>query len=825
MNIEERVDHILAQLSLREKISLLSGRDLWCTNPIERLGVPAIVMTDGPHGVRADPPSVGGRPVGPATSFPTGVSMAATWDPALIERVGIALAEETRGMGCDILLGPCVNIARTPLAGRNFEAYSEDPYLAGKIGIAWVKGLQSQKVGASLKHFALNNQEFERNRGSSEIDERTMREIYLPQFEMIVKETQPWTVMCSYNRINGIYASENYYLLTEILREEWGFEGAVISDWGANHSTEESVEAGLDLEMPGPSRWYGDLLRESVENWSVDETTINRAARRILKLVLLTGKMDDPNALPKGAVDTPEHRSLARELAEQSITLLKNESGLLPLSKSIKSLAVIGPNAAEARYGGGGSSFVRPPYTISPLEGIKQLLGENVSIGYEPGCSNLVEPQLFDPSCYVQADGITPGLKAEYYNNASFSGEVIAADTEPNMDVFYWNPSMVPAGVNLFNLSAVWTGKFIAPYSGTFNMVLVNTNHCKIYLDGKLLIDNDTGSLPIQAIWEDPWQAAKSIVIELEKGKAYDFRAEYSKQNLEVNAGLTLRYLPVIDPEVSIARAVELARNSEAAVIFAGMPTGFESEGKDRPNMDLPGLQAELIRAVHAVNPNTVVVVHAGSPVHMPWADEIPALLLAYYPGQEGGAALANILFGEVNPSGKLTITLPKRYKDNPTYVNYPGTKEVLYGEGIFVGYRYYDAKNIEPLFPFGHGLSYTTFAYSDLVMPSSFEKGENLHLSFKITNTGKMEGKEIAQVYVRDVKSSLVRPIKELKAFQKVALKPGETRVISLNLDERAFAYYNPYQHAWVAEPGEFEILICASSRDLRLQGQISMV
>jgi len=359
-DVEKRVEEILGKLTVKEKVALMSGKNRWDTVPIDRLGIPSLTMTDGPHGVRTDR---GGsdRVLGPATSFPTGVSMAASWDPDLIERVGVALAEETRALGCDILLAPCVNIVRTPLAGRNFETYSEDPYLAGRIGVSYVKGLQSKNVGASVKHYACNNQEIERFRGNSGVDERTLREIYLPAFEAIVKETQPWTVMCAYNRVNGTYASEHDHLLNEILKDEWGFKGAVISDWGANHTTVASAAGGLDVEMPGPAEYYGDLLANAVRLWQIEESVIDDHARRVLRTIVRSGKMDEDSSLPEGAVNTPEHQALARELAEQSMVLLKNEDDLLPMDEDVESIAVIGPNAAEARIGGGGSSYLEPP--------------------------------------------------------------------------------------------------------------------------------------------------------------------------------------------------------------------------------------------------------------------------------------------------------------------------------------------------------------------------------------------------------------------------------------------------------------------------------
>jgi beta-glucosidase len=669
-NLEQRIEALIGQMTLDEKVSLLSGRDVWHTVAIERLGVPSIAMTDGPHGVRTADPETG-RLVGPTTAFPTGVSMAATWNPELVERVGAALGEETHAMGCDILLGPCVNIVRHPLAGRNFESYSEDPHLAGKIGAAWVRGVQGQGVGVSLKHFACNNQEFERLRGNSVIDERTLREIYLAQFEMIVKDADPWTVMCSYNRINGVYASQNAYLLREILKGEWKFPGVVVSDWGANHTIVESVKGGLDIEMPGPARYYGGMLSHAVQVWQIDEATIDDSVRRILRLIARTGHLERVGTAPEGLVNTLAHQALARELAEEAITLLKNQGGFLPLhGSSLHRIAVIGPNAVEMRITGCGSSQVEPPYRVNSLAALRHRLGEKVEIAYEPGC----------------------GYSDEY------------------------------------------------------------------------------------------------------------------------------------DPD-AFQRAVDLARSAQVALVFLGMPEGYETEGWDRPDLELPGLQAELIQAVAQANPRTVVILNCGAPVAMDWIEMVPAALLAYYPGLEGGNAIASILLGEVNPSGKLPVTFPKRLEDTPSYLDYPGTKEVRYGEGLFVGYRYYDARDTDPLFPFGYGLSYTTFDYSPFQAPQEVNAGETIKVSLQVTNSGSCAGKETIQLYVRDIESSLRRPDKELKAFAKVLLAPGETKRVDFTLDERAFAFYDPYQQKWIVEPGEFKILAGASSKDIRSECKIRLV
>ncbi|MGC9347105.1 MAG: glycoside hydrolase family 3 C-terminal domain-containing protein [Anaerolineae bacterium] len=813
---DARVEGLLNQMTLDEKVSLLSGKNNWQTVPIERLGIPSLTMTDGPHGVRANRTGPE-RVSGPATSFPTGVSMAASWDPELIAQVGIALARETRAMGCDILLGPCVNIARTPLAGRNFEAYSEDPYLAGVIGTAWVKGLQSQRVGASLKHYACNNQETERSRGNSIVDERTLREIYLAQFEMVVKEAQPWTVMCAYNRINGVYASQNDYLQNQILKEEWGFEGAVISDWGANHTTVESVAGGLDIEMPGPTRYYGGLLTQAVRTWQIEEAKVDEAVRRILHMLIRSGKLDGEE-LPAGAVNTEEHQSLARELAEASITLLKNDDDVLPL-KDVASIAVIGPNAAEARIGGGGSSYLEPPYRVSPLEGLKAKLGDDVEVGYTQGCDNYAELPPLKPNL-PPVEGQGHGLWGTFYNNTAFEGEPAAQRLDPYLD--HWRLNL-PAGVDEDGFAVRWEGHVKVLERGRYAFKVRNSGACRLILNGKVLIETKMDDAP-----DEHPVTQETAHIRLEPNYVYQLTLEYVKpEEVELRElRLLFAFDPLPEEDDRFARAVELAKRSDVAIIFGGMPQGFESEGRDRPHMRLPGAQDDLIRTVAAVNPKTIVVLNVGSPVEMPWIDDVAALVWAYYPGQEGGNAIANVLTGEVNPSGKLPITLPARYADNPTFINYPGTREVRYGEGIFVGYRYYDMKGIPPLFPFGYGLSYTTFEYSDLKVPDSVSQGESFEVSVTVTNTGDVAGAEVAQIYVADKVSSLVRPLQELKGLKKVFLEPGESKEVTFALNPRALSFYDPYAEAgtgaWVAEPGEFEILVGSSSRDIRASGSL---
>ncbi len=811
---QKDIKSLLEKMTLTEKVALLSGRNAWFTVPIERLGIPSIAMTDGPHGVRTGGHGQG-RIVGSATAYPTGVSMASTWNTALIERVGEALGEETRYLGCHILLGPCVNIVRSPLGGRNFETYSEDPYLAGQIGLAYVRGLQSKGVGASVKHFAANNQEYERHRGNSVVDERTLREIYLPAFETIVKETQPWTVMCSYNRINGTYASRNEYLLRKILKEEWGFEGVVVSDWGAVHDIYEPVHAGLDLEMPGPTRYFGPLLEAAVHNWQVDEKFIDDAASRMLLLLFRAGVLGGKPS-PSGSGDSQEHRALAREVAAESMVLLKNENNLLPLKgDKINTLAVIGLNASQM-ISGGGSSRVDPHYWVTPLEGLRAKLSDQIEIRYEPGYDNQVRPKVVEKSCFTHTDGKSHGLLGEYYNNLDGSGEPVITRVDANIDAWFGSGGPAPSVIDPDHFCIHWTGTFTARETGDTEFFIFNTGTARVWLDGKLILENEVGAKS-SAI--DVSKLGDQTVVHLEKGKRYVFKAEYISGENNGFALVHFSYkVPLAVTGDPVERAVTLARESDAAIVVVGLSDLYESEGGDRPDMDLPGRQEELIRAVAAVNPNTVVVINAGAPVAMPWLDDVKAVLLAYYPGQEGGNALADILFGDVNPSGKLTVSFPKRLEDNPAYIHYPGWKDAYYGEGIFVGYRYYDTKKVDPLFPFGHGLSYTSFEYKDLKLPVQVHPNEPFQVSVTVRNAGEVPGKEVVQLYIKDVESTLERPEKELKGFAKVELKPGEQQTVTFDLDQRALSYYDPHQSSWVAEKGIFEVMVGASSRDIRV-------
>ncbi len=652
------IQSVITRMTLEEKAALCTGASAWTTTPVERLGIPEMTVSDGPHGVRRVPEVQEMTQAAlPATCFSTASSLASTWDVDLLGEVGRALGEECLALKVDVLLGPGTNMKRTPLCGRNFEYYSEDPFLAGKMAASFINGVQSKGVGTSLKHYATNNQEFQRFSINAVVDERSLREIYLPAFETAVKEAKPWTVMCSYNKINGTYGSENHLLLVDILKEEWGFEGLVVSDWGAVHDRVASLKGGLDLEMPGPKDLRVKAVVEAVRRGELDEALLDEAVRRILRIVFKAAET------PKlGAMDIDAHHALARRVAAEGMVLLKND-GVLPL-KNPRQIAVIGRSAKEPYFQGGGSSHINPTRVDNPFDELQKLAGSAV---------------------------------------------LTYAEGYPAQDTF------------------------------------------------------------VQAL---------------------------------------------------IDEAVKAARSAEVALLYIALPSYKESEGYDRKDLDLTAQQVALIRAVAKAQPRTVVILNNGSAVAMSeWIGSTAAVLEAWMMGQAGGGAIADILFGKVNPSGRLAETFPLRLVDTPAYINFPGGNgEVRYGEGIFIGYRYYDAREMPVLFPFGYGLSYTTFAYSaPRLSTASCKDTDTLIVSVDVTNTGSVAGKETVQVYVHDRQAGLQRPPKELKGFAKVALAPGETKTVNIPLDFRAFAYYHPGHKQWITEDGEFDILVGASANDIR--------
>ena len=802
------IDDLLQQMTIEEKISMLAGADLWHSVAVPRLGIPQFRVTDGPNGARGSWGNMGASSV----ATPVGIALGATWNPDLVEKVGKVLGDELKAKGAHILLAPTVNIHRTPIAGRNFECYSEDPFLSGMLASAYIKGIQSKGVGACIKHFVANDQEFERFSISSEVDERTLREIYLEPFRIAIRNSNPWAVMSAYNRVNGVYAAENNHMLLEILKGEWKYEGIVMSDWFGTYD-KDVPNSGLDLEMPGKARWMSEEhVKRALDDGPLTEEMLDDKVTRLLGVLEKAALFANPELQPERAEDKPQHRRVIREAAREAIVLLKND-GILPLKK-VKLIAVIGPNAETAQILGGGSSSVTPHYAVSPFEGIKNRAGDKIKVQAATGCfiyKTLPPPA---PETLSTADG-RRGLNLSLFNGTEFSGDPTYTDVTPRVQ-YGWFENTVP-NVNQESFSLRLEGFFTPQKSGTHTLALSAVGWGRLYLDDKLIIDHTSDS-----------DMAKQLTAEvkLEGGKAYPIKIEYYWKGNPRWRSLAFGHQPPHAKDL-IAEAVKLARNSDVVVLVVGLNGEWESEGFDRVDMKLPGAQNELIERVTKANKNTIVVLNAGSPVEMPWIDKVPAVLQLWYNSQEQGNALADVLFGDVNPSGKLPTTFPVRLEDNPAYINYPGENgKVRYGEGIFVGYRYYDKKDIAPLFPFGHGLSYTTFKYSNLRLSAkALTPNELLKVRVDVTNTGKVAGKEVVQLYVRDVQSSVARPEKELKAFTKVELAPKQTKTVTFTLDREAFWFFDVNRNTWTTEPGEFEILVGASSRDIRLKESFTLV
>ena len=802
-----RIDDLLSQMTLEEKISMLAGTELWYSSAVQRLGIPAFRMADGPNGVRG----IWSEMSPTAAATPVGMALGATWNPDVVEKIGNVLGEELKDKSGHVLLAPTVNIHRTPIAGRNFECFSEDPYLSGMLASAYIKGVQSKGVGATIKHFVANDQEFERMSMSSEVDERTLREIYLEPFRIAIRNSNPWAVMSAYNRVNGRYACEYDHTLLDILKGEWGYEGIVMSDWFGTYDR-EVPNGGLDIEMPGSARWMSEEhVKRALDDGPLTEEALHNKVRRLLGLLQKAGLLERQDIRPERANNDPKHRKIIRAAAREAIVLLKNNGGLLPLKK-VKTIAVIGPHASNASiFGGGSSSGFRPHYVVSPLSGIKARAGKNIQVDYAPGC--LIHKSLPAPApeTLSTADGRS-GLTLNVFNGTEFSGDPVFSQTTPFVDHGWFYVSVPNANQESFSM--IQEGFFTPKESGVHKLALSGVGWSKLFFDGKLLIDHSHDS-----------DMGRELVteIELEGGKPYPLRIEFYWKGDPRWRSVKLGHLPPQSKDL-IGDAVKLAKKADVVILVASLNSEWEAEGFDRVDMRLPGAQNELIERVAKANKNTIVVVNVGSAVEMPWIDKVPAVLQLWYNSQEQGNALADVLFGDVNPSGKLPTTFPLRLEDNPAYINYPGENgKVRYGEGIFVGYRYYDKKKLAPLFPFGHGLSYTAFEYSNLRLSAkSLTPDKTLTVKVDVTNTGKVAGKEIVQLYVRDVKSTFARPEKELKGFAKVELKPRQKKTVTFTLDREAFWHFDTGRNAWNTEPGEFEVWVGASSRDIREIGSV---
>lgn len=802
--ISERVADLVSRMTLEEKIDLLSGTG-FATKPNARLGIPELKMTDGPVGVRWHQ----------STSFPSGISMAASFDRDLIRQVSGAMGEEARAEGRDMLLGPCVGISRVPFGGRNFESMGEDPYLTSEMAAYYVKGLRDQKVVGSVKHFALNDQEYRRMDINSVADERTMHEIHLVAYQRAINEGVG-TVMASYNLINGKYASENDELLNQILKKQWGFKGFVISDWGAVHSTVPAALAGLDLEMPF-GRFFGKPLLDAVKKEDVPMALIDDKVSRILTVMMDAGLFDgaDKNRPDPTVINNQAHRDLALQMARESHVLLKNENHLLPVdSKTVKSIGVIGPNGATPRSGGGGSSMVQPIHPVSVLDGILSRVGSQATVQYAIGVQDPGDIAMIDSYFLKPAQGEGHGLYAEFFNNPNLEGKPVATRVDSMVD-FYWDDSTSPAPrVGSQNYSIRWTGELVAPITGRYEIRTNSDDGVRLWLNDELVIDN----------WKNHGATIDAKKLWFLAGHKYKVRLEYYQGagNAQIQLGWAL-------PADALKQdAMRVARESDVVVLTMGFNSDLEGETQDRASFTLPDGQDALIQDVLKANPHVVLLINSGNPVDMRnWVDKVPAIVYGWYPGEQGGNAFADILFGNYNPSGRLPITMLKRWEDAPEYGTYPETDgNVVYKEGIYVGYRYYDTKKVTPMFPFGHGLSYSQFQYANMQVNTIDASPDhpNVEVAVTVTNTSHTAGAEVVQLYMHDLAPHVDRPFQELKGFQRIFLQPGESQVVKLKLDKSSFAYYDTGIHDWKVWPGRFSIRVGASSRDIRLEGDVEL-
>lgn len=805
---DARVRALLDQLSTEERAALTAGRDSWRIQGIERLGIGDLKVTDGPTGARGDL-TTGAR----AVCFPVGSAIGATWDPDLVAEIATVLAAEARSKGSSVLLGPTVNIHRHPLAGRNFECYSEDPELTAAMARAFIGALQAQGIGASLKHFVGNDSEFERHSISSEIDEVTLREVYLRPFESAVATVDPWTIMGAYNRLNGTYACENRTLLVDILKQEWGWPGVLVSDWYATHDTVASGNGGLDLQMPGPALQFGPALADAVAAGEVDEATLADKAERILRLYARTGKLDQPGEDPETTIDTPERRALARRAAAAGTVLLTN-GGALPLADALDRIAVIGPNATPGRIQGGGSSQVTPIHQVSPLDGIDARSTGTVTYHRGVGVGRYgagPDPALLDGG----------GYRLETFATGDLTGEPLRRAEVAEVELSFFGEGIPDLGRG--NFSARWTARLTPDATGTWRFGLSAAGRARLLVDGSpVVVDDDAG--PKMSIWIDDLPTVTGAV-ELTSGRTVDVVVELRADERGVLPHLRMS-CEGPDPDAELRRALDAAAAADVAIVVVGTSSDFETEGADRVDLALPGRQDELVRAVAEVAGRTIVVVNAGSPVAMPWADEVDAVLWTWYPGQEFGHALADVLWGDVDPGGRLPTTLPHRLEDTPAFTSYPGAfGRVRYGEGTFVGHRWYTARGIAPHFPFGHGLSYGTSSLRLLgVEPRTGAGTDGWTASVEITSTGQRPVTEVVQVYVDAAPGAVGRPVRTLAGFAKAVVEPGDSTVVEVHVPQRSLAHWDPTTGAWEVPEGTRRLHVARDAQSIVASAEVEV-
>jgi len=827
--MSERIDTLLAELTLDEKAALTAGSDAWHTAPIARLGIPRMKFSDGPIGVRGGGVDalLGGASDVTSACFPNATCLAASFDPDLLEEVGRALAQEAKTKGVHVVLGPTVNLHRSPLGGRHFECYSEDPHLTARLATGLVRGVQGEGVAACVKHFVCNDSEFERMSISSEVSERALREIYLQPFEAAVREAGTRTIMSAYNRVNGTFATEHRELLVDVLKREWGFTGLVVSDWFAIKDTRGAGNGGNDLEMPGPPRHFGPALADAVRSGSVDAGELDDKVRRILGVMEWTGALDATGEPEERSVDRAEHRALARRAAAAGCVLLTNRRAVLPLADTADlRVALVGPNAAQTSAQGGGSARVAPHYTVAVLQAFEQRAqARGFSLVHEAGCTSFRQLPLLGAEALRAADG-SAGMDCDYFGSESLEGDPGHHDTLANPGHTWRGP--ISDTIDLGSFSARLTATFTPGVSGLHRFSLQAAGRARLRIDGREVIDNWTAPVPGDS-WFGFGSQEEVAEVALTAGRPVALALEYSTGGARAFRGFRLGHCEPVPPD-GLERACDAARHADVAVVVVGLNADWETEGHDKTDMALPGEQAELVRRIAAVNRRTIVVLNAGAPVEMEWADDVAAVLVAGYGGQEAGHAVVDVLMGEADPGGRLATTIPVRLDDVACHTGdtavYPGANGVVrYAEDLHVGHRHYDASSIRPRFAFGHGLSYTRFAIDGFEIPSQVDAGQPLRLGVTVRNVGARAGLEVVQVYLADLECRLPRPPRELAAFGKVRLDPGEARKLTLEIAPRAMGFWDPETRDFRIEPGSFELGIGRSSDEIVHRARFEVV
>ncbi|PYH41053.1 beta-glucosidase H [Aspergillus saccharolyticus JOP 1030-1] len=827
------VEKVLEELTLGEKVALTAGIDFWHTASVPRLNIPSLRMSDGPNGVRGTRFFNGV----PAACFPCATALGATWDTELLHQVGRLMGEEAIAKGSHIILGPTINIQRSPLGGRGFESYAEDGVLSGTLAGHYCRGVQEKGVAATLKHFVCNDQEHERLAVDTIITDRALREIYLLPFQLAMRICQPACVMTAYNKVNGTHVSENKKIITDILREEWGWDGLVMSDWFGTYSTSDAINAGLDLEMPGKTRWRGTALAHAISSNKVAEFVMDERVRNVLNLVNWVEPLGIPEHAEEKALNRPEDQALLRRAASESVVLMKNEENILPLKKE-KSILVIGPNAKFAAYCGGGSASLDSYYTVTPFEGVSAK--SQGPVAFAQGVYSHKELPLLGPLLKTE-DGKT-GFKFRVYNEpASESNRTLVDElhlvSSSGFLMDYVNPK-----IKSFTFYVDMEGYFTPEEDGVYDFGVTVVGTGKLYVDGEVVVDNTQnqrqgtaffGNATVEERGSKALKAGQTYRILLEFGSAPTSDLDMRGVVIFGPGGFRFGACRQITQEELISQAVRLAASAEQVVIFAGLTSEWETEGHDRDHMDLPPGSDEMISRVVDAHPNAVVVLQSGTPVTMPWVHKTKGLLHAWFGGNECGNGIADVLYGDVNPAAKLPVSFPVRLQDNPSYLNFRSERgRVLYGEDVYVGYRYYEKLDLPPLFPFGHGLSYTTFDRQNLRVTTVPEQlactadaaPEPVSVTVSVTNTGPLPGAEIVQLWVRPPPTGVNRPKRELKGFTKVMLQPGETRAVEIAVEKKlATSWWDEQRGKWASESGVYEVQVTGTGEGV-LKGEFTV-